>query len=656
VRTVQLLRLHARNFKGLRDLEVDLGGEDLAVYGQNGAGKTTLFDAWLWLLFGKDSLNQSDFEIQTLAASGEPLHNLSHEVEATLLIDGRPLTLRKVYSEQWTRKRGSAAPSFTGHTTDHFIDGVPVQAKEYIQRIAGIADEGAFRLLTNPVHFNEVLTWQKRRAILLEVVGDLTDEEVIASDESLARLPEVLEGRSLEDQRKVIAAKRREINEELTRIPVRIDEATLALPDVSGIVPAALDSDIARVRGDLEAKRSQRAQIASGGAVADAKVRLREIQADIQQIRNQHAEEERARVADLDTVIYEYSSELTELRGVVREHEGDLQLEERKVEDLTRDRQRLLAEHKAISERAFAYEEGATTCPACGQPLPADRLQEAREHAEAEFNRKRAYDLEENVRQGTRVRDDLVRYTTAAGNSRLSVAQARQAVAALESDLETVRQNRAAVEPRPITDRADFVAASAKERDAEAEIARLQADSSAAVAKVDEEVRGLEDTLRTLEASRLKVETHRQGEQRIESLRADETRLAAEFEQLEADLYLTEQFVRAKVALLESKINARFAMARFKLFAEQVNGGLQEVCEVTCGGVPYSSLNHGHRLAVGFDILNVLSEHYGLRAPVFLDNAEALTVPIETDSQLIRLTVSPDKTLRIEHTAERQAV
>ena len=127
---MRLLRLIIRNFKGIREFTLDALGENISVFGDNATGKTTLFDAFSWLLFDKDSANRKDFDIKTLTEDGQAIHGLDHEVEAVLLLDsGKELTLKKTYREKWTKKRGSAKAEFTGHTVDHFIDGVPVQRK-----------------------------------------------------------------------------------------------------------------------------------------------------------------------------------------------------------------------------------------------------------------------------------------------------------------------------------------------------------------------------------------------------------------------------------------------------------------------------------------------------------------------------------------------
>ena len=175
MKQIRLNQLLLKNFKGARDIGLVLRGEKTAIFGDNSTFKTTCADAFSWLLFGKDSQGRADFEIKTLDDSGEALHGLEHAVEAALDVDGKKTELRKVYRELWTKKRGSLVKEFTGHTKDTFIDGVPVTQSEYEEWIAELADEKAFRLLTNPLEFAERLHWQERRRILLEVCGDMSD-------------------------------------------------------------------------------------------------------------------------------------------------------------------------------------------------------------------------------------------------------------------------------------------------------------------------------------------------------------------------------------------------------------------------------------------------------------------------------------------------
>ena len=137
---------------------------------------------------------------------------------------------------------------------------------------------------------------------------------------------------------------------------------------------------------------------------------------------------------------------------------------------------------------------------------------------------------------------------------------------------------------------------------------------------------------------------------RIEELREDEKNTAACLEAVEGVLYLIEEFTRYKTRFVENSINGLFRIVRFRLFREQANGGLEDRCDVTFDGIPYSSLNSGAKINVGIDIISTLSRVFGVSVPLFVDNAESVTRLLSLDSQVIRLVVSEkDKEIRLNY-------
>lgn len=283
MKQLKLSNLTLKNFKGIKHFKLQANGENARIFGDNATGKTSVFDAFVWLLFNKDSNNRSDFSIKTLYA-GKEINNLEHEVSASFLFDGRPMSLRKVYKEKWTRKRGAATAEFTGHETDYEVDGVPVKKKEYQETVDSIVPEDVFKLLTSPLYFNEQMKWQDRRKTLLEVCGEVEFDEVLAANKELAALPAILKGRAIDDHRKVIASRRAEINKELDRIPVRISEVQNTLPeqpiDVSG-----LDGQVAEIETKLDENSTLINNIRNGSVITDKQQKLRQIEMDLQQIK-----------------------------------------------------------------------------------------------------------------------------------------------------------------------------------------------------------------------------------------------------------------------------------------------------------------------------------------------------------------------------------
>jgi len=656
MKRIDLIRLTLRNFKGIRDFTLDTAGTDTNVFGDNAAGKTTLFDAFTWLLFGKDSQNKADFEIKTLRPDGTPIHNLEHEVEGVLMIDGRRTTLRRVYREKWTKKRGSATAEFSGHTTDYFVDGVPVKESEYRASVDGILNERLFRLLTDPRYFNEQLRWQERRSLLLEVCGDITEADVIAANPALAALPSILGGRTIDQHRKVVLARRKEINDELERIPVRIDEANRSKPDVSGYTEDELQVKIDALKAQIEEKQAELQRIQNGGEIAEKEKRLREIEAELLALKNELQAGTMDKLATKRQEIAELRRRAEEADYGIQERLRRIEAAEREIASLNAEAEKLREEWRRVNAEQFDESAcGDTNCPTCGQALPEEQVAAARQKALAEHNRRKAERLEAINQRGKATVAEAERIAKEKAEHERVLAELQEvrgprwaAVEAAEKELAELQAGMTDVSTDP-----RYIAKQKELEQIKSEIQSLRSSTISTLDAVRLEIAKLRNEVELLESKRAKFDLVRRQDARIAELEQQEKELAAEFERLEHELHLLDEFTRAKVDLLESLINSKFRMARFKLFNQQINGGLEETCEVMVDGVPYSSLNNAARLNVGLDIIATLSEHYGVCAPIFLDNAESITRPLPTPGQQIRLIVSAaDKQLRVETEAK----
>jgi len=128
-----------------------------------------------------------------------------------------------------------------------------------------------------------------------------------------------------------------------------------------------------------------------------------------------------------------------------------------------------------------------------------------------------------------------------------------------------------------------------------------------------------------------------QDKARIAELEAKEKQLAQQLADIERQLAMIGDYTQKVSALIESAVNGKFKHVKFKLFETQFNGGIVDACEATFNGVPYSDLSTGQQILVGIDVINTLSEHYGINVVLFIDHFEALTFPIKTNSQTVCL-------------------
>lgn len=646
MKRIVLDRLIFRNFKGFREFVLEANGENLDVYGDNGTGKTTLFDGFTWTWFGKDSENRSEFEIKELDSAGKVRqHRLEHEVEAVLIVDGRRRTFRRVYSEKWTKKRGALKETYTGHETTYYVDGVPVLKGEYDAEVDALIPEGLFKLLTNPGYFNDDkhFKWLDRRKMLLEVCGDVTDAEVIHSNPALNPLEAVLQERDLEKHKAIMAERMKKIKEETKDIPIRISEADRGKPDVSELSEELLQEDIESLRAQIAAKNAELARIQDGGEIAVKERRLREIEGE------QLAIKSRLQTAALDAVarqretVSKLHQAIDPLRRTIDDREQRIRRNQQTIEVLEKQREQLRNEFAAAKESAYVHNEDEN-CPTCGQLLPEDRRKEAHAKALAAFNRSKAEQLEAIQRRGQTPKAEAERLSGENDRYRKELDQAKAKLQPLEeqvatADAELTRLREAVKDP---TNDPGYIQLQQEAIRLQTDISLLRNNAQPIAERIEQEIAKLQQEVADFEADIAKFDQVRKQETRITELEQQEKELSVEYEQLERELFLVEEFTRTKVNLLQSRIDSKFRFARFRLFEDQINGGFKECCETLYNGVPYhGGLNKAAQINVDLDIINTFIRHYGISAPIFIDNAEAVTELAETDTQVIRLIVPP---------------
>lgn len=614
---IRLNKLTLENFKGVSNFTLEVSGKNALIQGENGAGKTTCMDGFLWLMFNKDSQGKADFAIKTLDQDGQEIHNLEHAVEAILDIDGESLTLKKVLAEKWTKKRGTPKPSFSGHTTEYFLNGIPSQKKEWDAFIQDLINEDTFKLLTSPSYFNS-LHWQKRRSILLQVCGDISDADVIASSHELAALPETLGNRSLEDHRKVIDAKKKEINKRLQEIPARIDELNKNVNSEVGTFDIlAINARIAVLGIQIQAANDNTALTALRQEQAELNLKI--------------TEAETARQKAIREVENATQKDITRLEGELRQAQRSLADAMSEINSLSdtverneKEMARLREEFKTVSSLTFT---GPSACPTCGQSIPADQIQDAI----AKHNERKALELADINAQGKKLKEANV--ANIADKAKLELKKIN-----LSTDIGIIEKNIKKIEETK-----------------DLSISRMKADNEKTIEGIDKAISAiatrlndhapvdtsaLEGELKAEQGKIAALDHAKKTKERIAILGDEEKILAAEYEKLEGQIFLLEQFIVAKVGMLERKINSKFDLARFKLFETQINGGITETCVTIFEGVPYGAgLNTGMEINIGLDIIKTLSEHYKIKAPVWIDHAESVTHILDPGSQTIKLAV-----------------
>lgn len=642
---IRLIRLTLEHFKGIPTLTLQADGHNITIYGDNATGKSTVFDAWAWLLTGKDSrgrvaADSGGFCVKPLDQAGEVADRAAiSSVEAVLAVGDRELILRKSYYEKWTEKRGSAEASYDGNTTDYYINDVPKSKRQYDAEIAELVPDKLLRLLSDGAAF-PTLHWQERRDILFDLAKIGDDGEIMARDAQFAPLAEATRGMTLDDYRKQLTAQRRKCNETRKAIPARLDELQKTADSLSGLPYGDLRQSVT----DLEAE--QQRLTASLEAARGDEVRW--------------LENERARLRnELDRLELENqryrTSQVTGTRSV-EQLQSDLShaklaysYESERYHSARRDAERYARQveesRRRWSElRGKAY-PGNAICPTCGQPLPPDKQADARKCWEEE----RDNQLRRTGEEGQRQKQAQARAEAQAEAQKEAMIQCEGRIARCQEELDAARQEGEPV----VTDMegyaADRAALAARLADTERTLETARRDTDAHRRQLEGQQRTVNQELSALREQLAKEGVLRRTRERMEELKEQARQLSGQMAECDRMLDLSDRFLRYKTDCITEEVNSCFRLARFRLFTAQVNGGLNPCCDILCGGVPYDGgLNNGARIAVGLDIIDTLSRHYGIRLPVWVDNAESVTALPELEHQVIRLVVSEhDKEVRI---------
>lgn len=684
MKNIKLLNLSLTNFKGIKKFDLQADGQDLNIYAQNEGGKTTIFDAFTWLLFNKGSNDEKDFGIKTIR-DGKVVNNLNHEVEATLFIGDQKHIFKKVFKEKWTQKKGSPTKEFSGHTTKHFINDSPHSKTEYDNKIKDLVNteavesflkrykkhkiEDVFKLLTVPNHFVNGLPWKERRNLLLEVTGNVSDEEILESEERFDNLLQSLNGNTIEEHKGVIANKKKEINNRLKVIPELVNENHSNIADLPEIDETEINSHIDNVNKEIDKKNEQINGIKNGSEINEVKKKISDIELEMNNVQNEHTQNEQQEVFKLQAKLQEEQSNLSILQGDVKGKMQQKSANDDRIKDIESQLAELREEykesqeqHKLQNELSFDHENNCL-CPTCEQELPEEKVKEA----VANFNKNKS-NLLEKIQN--RINDLDKKGPELAGKMK-EIQEANKDVQA-EIDKITERGTKKKDDIAKIEEKVKESKASVKPIEENDKYQKLQEEKSTLHQKIDEleksvyesvnevrkEIEKLNKQKDELQIDLSKISQAKLIKSRIVELESEQKELAKQYDDLEQQDYLINEFTNKKVTTLEEKVSEYFEITRFKMLEKQLNGGLNEMCEPTYKDIPFETgLNDGAKVSVGIDVINVLSKHFGIQAPIFFDNAEQVTkFLVEPEAQMIAMYASErDKELRIESKSEKES-
>lgn len=650
MKEVFLKKLILKNFKKIQDLTVEFTDKNTFICGGNGTGKTTLQDAFLWLLFGKDSTNRADtnFNIKTLGKDGKPILHLVHSVTGVLSINGRDVELQRNYVEKWGS--GVNAGVLQNHATEFYLNGVKLKTKkEYDAEVAAILSEDVFRMITNPLYF-PTMKAQDQKAMLLEMAGSVTNEEVANINPKFQELISLISGRTLEQLTKEIASKKSAIKDELKSIPGRIDSVRDAMPESEDW--AVLEKEIADKKEKIKDIDSQ---LADKSKQIEAEFKAKsELQKQIGKKKLAKSQRENEIRQNANKSYHDVMDNISKLEYQVKSKDDEISRKQEDhsrikatIEALNNDLEVLRGKFYAIDAETLQYPEGAFICPTCKRELEVEDIQAKQQELQDNFNLNKANRLKTVQNEGKEKAAKVEELKKQCSIIQAAITQLSNEKEILVHNINECKGNMPEEQDtqkiilsdptwlslsNEITDLENQLKAEAKPIDT-TELKEAKAILSEAIDELNKKL-GKRDT----------IERSNKVIKELEDKRDKNNEALAEQERLE---FLVQDFQKEKDNKLMERINGMFSLVKFSFISEKLNGNEAITCFCSVDGVPFADVNNASKINAGLDIINAICRSVGITAPIFIDNRESVNELIPTMSQVINLVVSKDKSLMI---------
>jgi chromosome segregation ATPase len=677
-----LKSLRLENFKGVKDKTYEFG-KTTRVSGMNRRGKTTIGSAWYWLMSDKNYELASNPNIRP-----DNVEDCIPTVTADVDVDGKEITLSKMQKRKVGKPDKNGVSKVT-ITNTYEINSVPKTERDFKAYLEELGFEfDKFLICSHPNVFTKDLSLKKKqdemRKYLFTMASEKTDLEIAQMDKETADVAKLLESYKFEEIEAMNNASKKKAVEQLDAIPNQI----------IGLEKAKVDVDVAEqelAKADLTRRIAECDKKIAGADHSLDELRDKEmrLQLDISGITQTMNRELSNRRYEIDADLCGCEDELKHLEQTISLKENQIVGNEKAITDADAERKKIGEKYNAEYAKAFdeapylfdeskwVFDENSTVCSLCGQKLPEDKIEQLKADFESQKEKAKA-DAEEKLKAkrfkfDTDKKVELNRLNTIGTEKKELITELTKKNADLNTEIDALKkQEQDAIAKKEelsnqlseipseadYTQNEDYVKLKAERDKVLADIEKLESDGAdKIVTDLKVEKADLQSQLDEVNKIIAQAENNVQIDDKI----ADMQHKQNEYGQAKADaeriLYQLKEVSKRKNKLLVEEINQHFGIVRWKLFDFQKNGEYKEVCiptvldeETGIYKVFGDTTNTGREIEAKIDICNSFQKFFNMYVPIFLDGAESINdeyVPV-VDTQLILLTVSEDKQLKVE--------
>ena len=655
MKEIKLKRLTLNGYRGQYRV-IDFSDNETKIMARNGVGKSTIFDAYLQLITRADCRNRSDFEMFDTNREYTREDNPVSEIEGVFDIDGYKVSIKQTAQIKFAKNRTNGEYERASSINYTFsIDDIERSATGYKEWIeANFAPIDKLKCMANIYHFvNNIPKWEEQRKLLAEISGEINNDDFHGDYDylmeqmkrySISEIKERIRNQSTPLKRLIGSGERD------GEIQVSINALTAALPDVSMIedYKVELKDNESEIKRLNDLKSGEQEPI--NEAIKERDSYLKMLQGKREEIRKEQEAYKKESIQKLQSL----KDELSRIESLNRsnslkneEAKSEWNRSEDKVKRLTSVLSNLNAEREELllrRDKVKAAEFSSAHCSFCKQELPEDLAEQSR----LEFYKKRDLQLSSVVSKGKGV-----------------AAEIKDVQSQIESINKIIDEG---YDVKPKIDTDDIIAeinteessiVDFKDTERYTELMNVYEDlerNTPSIPVVD--TSNIDSQIKELEVRRtyllgsisIEKEYERQSD-RIEELRCKLRESSSELSKLEQLSDQIKSYEREYASIVQNKTNALFSRVSVNMLKENKSGDLIDACDILYKGVPSRVWNNAEKSLSAMDISITFMNHYKLKLPIFVDNAESINDDnFWTDCfQVVKLTVSADKTLVVKN-------
>ena len=652
MKRITLKKIQLSNFKSL-NLEVNFNEGATTISGQNGIGKTSIASAFYWLLSSYTSpsvpKNHALYDDRVELTHETPLA----KVKAWIKVGDLDYTIEKTAEARFTRPKGSSEwVKASSDTYTVYIDEIETSSTAYNEWISNnICPVEFLPYVLSGEFFSYLVTEDKNKArkVLCDLVGEIKEEDFKGDYSSIA---ELLKRYTASEIIEMSKKKKKPLEDRQNAIPFEIDNKEERLSELKAMDFSTYEREIESTKQKIEAIDGL--LLGNADAIKPILEHNREIENNLSNLRLSlangritHREKQNERTSEIKAKLAEvkrYNESIDkENAKIKRDFEEEIEngtFWSKRIDILEEKRAELLKKRDEVKARVYTEEK----CAYCGQELPYDMLEKARE----KFNDNKARELELIVKEGKQVAEDIARAKEKIESIGKMVEEGytlleKKSTTELEDALKRIEDTFV-----PYEDTIEHDEIYAKIKAYEREIKEMPSNDNEALTS---EKKALIEHLSELSKKLGLKDEIEKVENDILELKNELRNIANSIAELEGKIFCAQSYIQERNEITAFRINGKMKKARFEMWSKQKSGELVPDLVLTNErGTRFSTTNFANRIELMLDLQELFCKTFEVNMPRFIDEAKVFSpsrLPVMEESQVVYLMASDSPYLEI---------